>query len=133
VRIDEDADCIVEEVDNQKWLHPDRSGEPTTSRLIPTCRDSTIEQMFPDPAGRLHGFYLPFAVHRSASSGMRFAPNQSPGAVFACEFALDFVGTVVGLQTEGEIIGLADVKHASGILEYVGPEHGAKTKEWLQR
>jgi len=38
--------------------------EPTTSRLIPRCRDSTIKQVRADPRRGLHPLDLPFAGHR---------------------------------------------------------------------
>ncbi len=38
--------------------------EPTTDRLIPARRDSTIEQLLADPAGGFHGFDLPLAAYR---------------------------------------------------------------------
>ena len=41
--------------------------EPTTDRLIPARRDSTIEQLFADPAGGFHGFDLPLAAYRRCS------------------------------------------------------------------
>ena len=76
-------------------MAPEVGLEPTTSRLIPTRRDSIIEQMFPDPSRRFHCFNLAFPCHGGGAGGVFLAPNQFPGTVFAGEFATDRVGAVV--------------------------------------
>ena len=102
------------------------SGEPTTHRLIPTCRDSTIEQMFPNPTRGLHGLDLSFTGHGSRSRLVRLGPYQFPRAVFASEFADDFVCAIVVLESAGKVVRLAGVEAASGILQNVRPVHCAK-------
>ena len=46
-----------------KKLAPEVGLEPATTRLIPTSRDSTTEQMFANPSGGLHRLDLLFASH----------------------------------------------------------------------
>lgn len=54
---------------------------------------------------------------------MLFGPNQGPGTIFAGEFATDFIGSIVIGNSGREIVGLSNVKPASGILENINPKH----------
>ena len=76
-------------------MAPETGLEPVTRRLIPTRRDSTIEQMFANPFGGFHGFDLALSSHRRSSRGMFFGPNQNPWAVFTCEFTSSHIGSIV--------------------------------------
>ena len=46
-----------------KKLAPEVGLEPTTTRLIPTSRDSTIEQILSNPAGGFLGLNVALADH----------------------------------------------------------------------
>ena len=58
---------------------------------------------------------------------MGFRPNESPRAVLACEFAVDDVGAIVTGEPRRKILGLADVKPALWILEYVNEKRHFET------
>ena len=80
-------------------MAPEVGLEPTTTRLIPTGRDSTIDQCFSNPAGGFHPLDLAFALHRSRAGRMRLRPEHRPGAVFTREFNVDFIGAIMIFET----------------------------------
>ena len=67
---------------------------PERGRLIPTGRDSSIEQCVSNPFGRLHRFDLALAQHGRCAGGMRLFPEKSPGTVLVRE----------GLRAERRIV-----------------------------
>jgi hypothetical protein len=105
-------------------MAPEVGLEPTTSRLIPTSRDSTIEQNLANPSCRLHSLDLTLPCHRRRSCGVFFAPDQIPWTVLAREFTIRLVRAIVGVQPGGQIIRLANVEFAAGVLKDVHPIHG---------
>ena len=60
---------------------------------------------------------------------MLFRPDQNPRPVLRCEFAGDFVGSIVIGESRLKIVRVPDVKFGGGILKNVGPKH----LNWLQR
>ena len=56
---------------------------------------------------------------------MGFGRHQPPGTVLAAVFADDLVGAVVALKPEIEVLSVPDVELSLGILDDIGPEHGA--------
>ena len=69
-----------------EWMKARQVGlEPTTSRLIPTRRDSSIEQIVADPLGGFHFLDSTFSKDGGGSGGMGFRPGQRPRPVFVCE------------------------------------------------
>ena len=78
-------------------MAPETGLEPVTRRLIPTCRDSTIEQLLAYPTGGFHAFDLPFAGQGQRSRGVFLTPDQFPRTILAGEFAAYDIGTVVGV------------------------------------
>ena len=107
--------------------------EPVTRRLIPTGRDSTIEQLLPDPPSRFHRLYLALTIYRCTSGWVWLAPHQFPRTVFAGEFAQDFISSVMRVQTGDQIFSVTDVEFALWILKDVDPIHAQKEENWLQR
>ena len=105
--------------------------EPATHRLIPTRRDSTIEQDFSNPASGLHPLDQTLSKHRRSSRWMRFTPHQLPRAVLAREFAVELVQSVVRAKPTLEVVSVADIEMTRRILEDVNPIHWRK--DWLQR
>src|SRR5438045_1427175 len=79
-------------------MAPETGLEPVTRRLIPTRRDSAIEQVFSNPTGRFHTLDLPLSFHRDGACAVFFTPNQLPGTVLTCEFSEHSVIPVVGVQ-----------------------------------
>ena len=76
-------------------MAPETGLEPVTRRLIPTRRDSTIEQLFSNPLGRFHPFDLALSGHGQGARWVRLAPDQLPGAIFAGKFAENLVISIV--------------------------------------
>jgi hypothetical protein len=107
-------------------MAPKAGLEPATSRLIPTSRDSTIEQIVSNPPGRFHFLDLPLALHGGGASRILLGPNELPRTVFPGELATNPVGAIVILHSDGQIARVADVKSAIWILKNVRPKHGAK-------
>src|SRR5919109_114047 len=68
LRILKDVDPEV--VDGCVVQAPRVGFEPTTRRLIPARRDSTVEQIVSDPAGRSHTLDLLFPSHGRSSIWM---------------------------------------------------------------
>ena len=97
-------------------MAPEVGLEPTTTRLIPMNRDSTVEQGFSNPAGGFHPLDLALALHRGTSGRIRLGPDKRPRTVFPCEFNLSFISAIMIIQPSGEITGLTDVKLTSRIL-----------------
>ena len=54
---------------------------------------------------------------------MPFTPNQVPGTILSGEFAADTVGAIVGPKPIFQVVSVADIELALGILENVDPEH----------
>src|SRR4051812_2330234 len=99
----------------------------TTDRLIPTCRDSTIEEVFADPSGRFHIFNLPLALHCGRSGGVSLCPNQGPWTVLSRVTTTDPVGLIMALESIRQILRLANIKAAFGILQNIDPKHEARS------
>ena len=95
--------------------------EPTTSRLIPTGRDSTIEQNLADPFGGFSCFDLFLAEDGGAASVVWFGPDQVPGAMSVSEGDVADGAVVIG-ETTLEIVAVADVETAGDVFEDVNPE-----------
>ena len=104
-------------------MAPEAGLEPATRRLIPTGRDSIIDQLISNPLGRFHAFDLPLPKHRRSSGRVLLAPDQFPGTIFARELAAHFIGAIVRAQANREIIGVADVEFSGGVLKNIGPIH----------
>src|SRR5438309_2304202 len=113
-------------------MAPEVGLEPTTTRLIPTRRDSTIEQGFSYPLGRLHSLNLPLPQHGGAPSRMLFCPDHSPRSILARELSRHIVDSIVICQTHSQIICVPDVEFVGFIFQYISPKHGGN-KLWLQR
>jgi len=62
---------------------------------------------------------------------MRFAPNEKPRSVFACDFPREFIGAVVVGHANVKVVGLTNVKFTIGILQQIDPE--LVTGKWLLR
>src|SRR3954454_23303456 len=60
---------------------------------------------------------------------MFFRPDQSPWAVFSCEFSTDFVDSIVTCDPDFKIVGLTDIKATCWILNHVHPEHRSLAPE----
>ena len=73
-------------------MAPEAGIEPATDRLIPTSRDSTAEQIFPDPFGRLHRFDLFFTFHRIGAGIVWLAPDEFPWSVLVRVFSFAGLG-----------------------------------------
>src|SRR2546427_538365 len=119
-------------------MAPEAGLEPATRRLIPTGRDSTLQQTFPNPCRRFHRFNLSFARHCRSACPMLLAPHQFPWAVLPCKFAHHAVLAVVRIDACIQIIGVPNVKPAVRILQDIDPEpktdnHAASKLKWLQR
>jgi hypothetical protein len=52
---------------------------------------------------------------------MLFGPDQDPGAVFASEFAADFIDAIMAREPRHEIICMANVKTANRVLQDIHP------------
>src|SRR5437773_895707 len=93
-------------------MAPEAELEPATRRLIPTGRDSTLQQTFPNPCFRFHGFILSFALPGIRACPLPLAPHQFPWAVLPCKFAHHAVLAVVRIDACIQIIGVPNVKPA---------------------
>jgi hypothetical protein len=90
-----------------------------SSRLIRTRRDSTIEQVFADPLGRLHLLDLLLATYRRGTVGVRFRPDHPPRTVLVGEGRNPAIGIVVLGDATFKIVRLADVKSVRRVLQNV--------------
>ena len=70
------------------------------------------KQPFTDGAGGFPGFDLAFAQRGAGSGGVRFGPNERPGAVLVSEFAqVPLVCRIVVLaKAVIEVVGVSDVE-----------------------
>src|SRR5437867_4330185 len=104
---------------------PETGLEPVTRRLIPTCRDSTIEQHLANPFSGFHPLDLFFAGGRRATGSLLLAPLQSPRPIFSRELSKHAIASIVGEHPCLQIIGMPDVKLLVRILQNVDAKtHG---------
>src|SRR5438093_1027303 len=87
--------------------------------LIPTCRDSTIEQHLANPFSGFHPLDLFFAGGRRATGSLLLAPHQSPRPIFSRELSKHAIASIVGEHPCLQIIGMPDVKLLVRILQNV--------------
>jgi hypothetical protein len=95
--------------------------EPTTRRLIPTRRDSTVEQVLANPTRRFHTLDLSFACHCGATGRVWLGPNEAPRAILVCERKVTSDGVVVFRETANRIVAGTDVESPSTVLQDVDP------------
>src|SRR5947208_2572023 len=74
-------------------------------------------------SGVCYSLVLTLPLHRGGACGVRFAPNQLPGAVFACKFSEDSVRSEERRVGKEWIVGRTDVKSAQRVLDNVNPKH----------
>ena len=67
-----------------------------------------------------------FAHHGECSCGIGFRPDKTPRAVFSSELASNRVCAVVVGEAKIQVLSVADVEFAIGILEDVDPKHKQK-------
>src|SRR5438876_364971 len=103
-------------------MAPEAELEPATLRLIPTGRDSTLQQTFPNPCRRFHRFNLSFARHCRSACPMLLAPHQFPWAFLPCKFAHHAIFTLSLHDALPIFIGVPNVKPAVRILQDIDPE-----------
>jgi len=104
-------------------MAPEVGLEPTTTRLIPTRRDSTIEQLLSNPACGFHGFDLPLSSHGGGSRRMLLAPDHFPGPILPRKDTHDLIGAVVGAKPLLGVCGVANIEFPPAVLQNVSPEH----------
>src|SRR5439155_522381 len=98
---------------------PETGLEPVTRRLIPTCRNSTIQQHPANPFSGFHPLDLFFARGRRATGSLLLAPHQSPRPIFSRELSKHAIASIVGEHPCLQIIGMPDVKLLVRILQNV--------------
>jgi hypothetical protein len=69
-----------------EWLHPGLSGEPLTRRLIPTPRDSAIEQVLAYPSSGFHPFALSLGLIADEREGCSSLQTNFQGPFLRVNF-----------------------------------------------
>jgi hypothetical protein len=80
------------------------------------------DQFRVNPLSGFPGLNFAFASAGSGARGLRFGPNQRPGAIFASELAHRVICAVVVGQPRVEIVSVAYIKASCGVLQNVNME-----------
>src|SRR5207253_1142242 len=98
---------------------PETGLEPVTRRLIPTCRDSTIEQHLANPFSQSYPTRRSSDLGRRATGSLLLAPHQSPRPIFSRELSKHAIHSIEVQHRCVQVIGMPDVKHLVRILQNV--------------
>src|SRR5437773_1990734 len=110
-------------------MESDQELECRTRRLIPTGRDSTLQQTFPNPCRRFHRFNLSFARHCRSACPILLSLHQFPWPVLTS--TLFPYTTLFRSRIDAciQIIGVPNVKPAVRILQDIDPEPKTEDQE----